>query len=1175
MKFGHGFGGVAANKMERKPPGRSRKFFFGMAKLACHPNLRLNPRGWLTSYFSVKPQAILTSLLPNLAIVILMITNSFSVGAESEPESAVSSLRYSAREGAVIGHNLPDFNNRPLYLGNTNVFVLTGDRPFVRFCHGFRHYGSLMIGVRRGEVAIWLQNANEVESVFRAGSMQWKISDSRIPGLSFVWEVVPVKSGIGFASRIRAGGALPGDELIWAYGGASARLKYNLNWSLDTLTNAHVRRESFRPDSCKDNQFSLVSNGFTLTATDENAPEISLRASAGAEPVLRDASTWESPATLLASQSGGLPVGVGVVDLSKTREFFLSVKVAGEPWQAETEISLRTPAEEFAAGEERIRELASRIEINTPDPFINAAAGAVAHALDGVWYPPSFVHGAMLWNARYPGWRTTYGATVGGWHDRVLEQARYHLSSIVKESSNTSFELDPEKFLTKAALDSRYYGKGRITRDQSFYNMQTQLFAQLIHAWRWTGDPELEEILRPALELHLEWMQECFDPDLDGTYESYINTWPTDSIWFSGGGTPDETSYAYKSHEAARDLARRAGDNEAVERHEAALARIRDGFFKQLWSAERGHPGLVREQAGHRRLKLDPWLYGIFLPVESGMLNDEQKLTALRYSEWALQNDPAPAGGRRVWTSNFVPGIWSVRELWPGDNYHLALAYFQAGLPEDGWDVLRGTFVTGAFNQPGPGNLGSPQGGTDFGDCINPFARTLVEGLFGFQPDYPNDIVRIAPGFPPDWDHASIRTPDFSLFYERKETTTSFDLSLTRPAPVALRLPVSTTGIRSVKLDGRPLKYALEPGFGVSLLEANLPSAEKFEIVIETADHVPAAAPVSLDLTAGKQAEIAVPGLKITGFSDPQGILDGAKISDGILTGKVIPRNEHATLLAKVEVGSTPQWRVFEVRISDPEAQAARDAETVATPPADARWQEINLTGQFNADIRQVYQQDYLSPRPATISVRIGTDGYSPWTFPHWQSGAPEIKLDAVSTLLDPQKPDLLLTPQGVPFLWPGMEKNIAFTSLWDNFPESVTIPVGRQAEVAYFLVAGSTNVMQNRIANAVIRLNYADGSEDKIELVPPFNFWNLSPIRHRSGAPGQNLRPDYTDPIDAFAVPQPWPERVQLGENCRAILLNRRLRPGVALESVTLETLSPEVVIGLMGITLLNPVQY
>ena len=39
--------------------------------------------------------------------------------------------------------------------------------------------------------------------------------------------------------------------------------------------------------------------------------------------------------------------------------------------------------------------------------------------------------------------------------------------------------------------------------------------------------------------------------------------------------------------------------------------------------------------------------------------------------------------------------------------------------------------------------------------------------------------------------------------------------------------------------------------------------------------------------------------------------------------------------------------------------------------------------------------------------------------------------------------------------------------------------------------------------------------------------------------------------------------------QNCRAIVLSWKLRDGVALESVTLETLSQDVVIGLMGLSL------
>ena len=111
-------------------------------------------------------------------------------------------------------------------------------------------------------------------------------------------------------------------------------------------------------------------------------------------------------------------------------------------------------------------------------------------------------------------------------------------------------------------------------------------------------------------------------------------------------------------------------------------------------------------------------------------------------------NERMPYGGRRVWTSNWVPSVWSVREMWPGDNYHLALAYFQTGLAEDGWDILRGTYLESMYAGPVPGNLGHKVGGIDFNDCSSMFCQPCIEGVFGYTPDYPNGRVQIAPQFP-------------------------------------------------------------------------------------------------------------------------------------------------------------------------------------------------------------------------------------------------------------------------------------------------------------------------------------------------------------------------------------------------------------------------------------------
>ena len=59
---------------------------------------------------------------------------------------------------------------------------------------------------------------------------------------------------------------------------------------------------------------------------------------------------------------------------------------------------------------------------------------------------------------------------------------------------------------------------------------------------------------------------------------------------------------------------------------------------------------------------------------------------------------------------------------------------------------------------------------------------------------------------------------------------------------------------------------------------------------------------------------------------------------------------------------------------------------------------------------------------------------------------------------------------------------------------------------------------------------------------------------------------------MDRFCLPEKMPQLVELGENCTAMLLNRRLRKGVEVESISLETLSQEVVVGLMAVTMMNP---
>ena len=165
----------------------------------------------------------------------------------------------------------------------------------------------------------------------------------------------------------------------------------------------------------------------------------------------------------------------------------------------------------------------------------------------------------------------------------------------------------------------------------------------------------------------------------------------------------------------------------------------------------------------------------------------------------------------------------------------------------------------------------------------------------------------------------------------------------------------------------------------------------------------------------------------------------------------------------------------------------------------------------------------------------------------------------------------------GVPLRTPAKGRNIIYTSIWDNYPDSVVIPLKGRAARAYLLMAGSTNHMQSRIDNGLVVVSYTDGTTDTLALRNPDNW---CPIEQ-----------DYYIDGKAFCAPEPRPYRVCFGtgdvsrdlssvvslggEYGRDIpggagqMLVMSLNPEKQLRALTLRTLSNDVVIGLMALTL------
>ena len=74
--------------------------------------------------------------------IILPLVFLFFTGINSTDHQAQSNVSYTVNDGAITGNNTGRYNNRPLYINNTNAFILTGDQPIARLAKDQFYPGS-------------------------------------------------------------------------------------------------------------------------------------------------------------------------------------------------------------------------------------------------------------------------------------------------------------------------------------------------------------------------------------------------------------------------------------------------------------------------------------------------------------------------------------------------------------------------------------------------------------------------------------------------------------------------------------------------------------------------------------------------------------------------------------------------------------------------------------------------------------------------------------------------------------------------------------------------------------------------------------------------------------------------------------------------------------------------
>lgn len=1129
-------------------------------------------------------------------------------------------MRYRPEGSDFVIENGGEFFNRPLYGGNTAFRVDAGDKPeFTMYLPG--RGGNLRLGIATGDnwqTAKWLSDAQRVEARYHPGGMVYDIRDPLLGSDgSLHVEVYALAATEGLIVKAQAEATASGVELLWAYGGVNGQ-RGSRDGDIGTERVPISQYFQLSPDFCKGNTFALAEGSFTLKS---NAAIIFARVPGMVQ--IADARQWATPAGLLGSVQptpAELPVAVGHVPLVPSAPQYLSLQklsssaarelptyrevTAGAAADAPTSTAL-LPA--FAAAdlpavfddaEKHFKQLRERVKVDTPDPTIDAAVGALNVAADALWDEPQGVimHGAIAWRTRLLGWRGPCSLDDLGWHDRALRNISYWATrqntkpipdSIPPADESQNLSRNEAGLHTNGDMSNSHYDMNLVHIDAVFRHLL------------WTGDLDLAKKEWPIIQRHLAWERRLFrreyGPEKLPLYEAYAAIWASDDLEYDGGGTAHASAYNFYENVMAARLAKLIGADPSPYEKEAAL--ILSAMQQYLWIADEGCFAEFRDYLGLQLPHPEAALWSVYHTIDSEVPTPTQSWEMTRYVD-AMPHIPVRGKGvptdgdfAILPTSTWMPYLWSINNVCMNENAHTALAYFQAGRADAGERLLKSSILASMYLGISPGNVGTMtyldvyrrESQRDFGDGSGALSRAVVEGLFGVRPDALAGELRITPGFPAEWDHAAFSHPDVAYTWNRTGSADNFTVESHFAVPMSLRLtwPVHADDIATVTVNGSNVTWrADDQSVGTPRIVITAPANPKWEIAIQWKGNPIVPTPPAINANAGEGVTLTLPATLTTPSPaatvlDPEHVLSEVAMhaADAGFNARIVSTVGKHTVFDSVKQGAFTWLMPVDITVAAVAvaAPAPIDWSKPATPAGT--FETVDLTKFFNQRVTQIFKQEYRSPRSPYVSLAIPKQGLGAWAGDANDTANID---DSGLRALSAKHEGKIILPNGVPLATPSAPDapNIIFTSQWDNFPKEVTVPLAGKAHRVLLLMAGSTNPMQSRLDNGEVTVTYTDGTTARLALNNPINWW---PIEQ-----------DYFIDDYQFRRPQAIPPRVNLktGEvrllapetdkgrggtvaGGAATVLDLSLDPARELKSLTVHTLANEVVVGLMSATL------
>lgn len=991
----------------------------------------------------------------------------------------------------------------------------------------------------------WFHNSEDVVAEFKNGWMEYELTQisSWFPDVNVKIEAYPLLPDDGFLVHYK----ITTDQRVIftaGFGGITegmARFEYK-----------DEPKRIFKSSDCQGNTIDIGKNRACVHHTDGTTMHVAASFTASFEPGSAKAMSEPFPSTFLGSKPEDENDNVvkisAVIEPGKVLDGYIIALHNSDEATLDKWLAMENPVGYI---KQQIYAKHTCIGVNTPERPLDLTIAPTVIALDASWHKNSFHHGAFAYHAPFLGWRNWYAPTALGWGDRVETTMSAHLDQLPKgpiSEEKIWYDETPKHGDGGAQYPSQYHciknSPGlmkHFLNPQGWgpYNMQECAFDMMLYYIEWTGNLNIAQKYFEELSMILDWEERVLDPDGDGVYQNFLNTWISDGHSYNGAGCTQSSAYNYRANLVMAKIAEKLGiDNEKFLKR---AEKIKKAVNEKMWLANSGVLAESIDTIGNCLVHSAPELSTTYLAIDCDIIDDFKAYTMLKYTENHIKSIVTPAScGRLSYSSNWLPKQYSNCGIFPAENAHLALVYYKLGLKEKGKEILDG-IVDCYFMGKNPGmaphiqssRCTSDLGDLDFTDVSSTYLRLVVEGLFGIRINNLDNSISIAPGFPDDWENASLTLQDIALHYTRKGTQETFDIYCDKKENKIIRIPMKSTSLEAVMLDGEAVNYEIVSAPGNSFIIVKTDKTGRFQLRVM---HGNGAVPVinfSDIVLPGNEIVFEVNNGELVEYFDISETLENVNIVGNKIYAKTKDIPGHHTLFVRAVSGEYNSWLAADYEIVK--------KDVAVEPLVEKPFVPVDIAEFFNCNIMDVHNQSYFSPRPKGYSVGVSQNGRYAWNWNH--CGQNRVLVD--DTALRGAN-GLIHTPSGIPFITPVENENLACVSIWDNFPTDITIPLNGAGQEIAILFVSATNPMQTLVENVRITVTYKDGESTSMKLVYPIN-------------------------IDDWLTPalQKQNEIFYFNNYNHATVQRVRINPDKELESIKIEAVANEVIMGVMGISI------